>query len=82
MPGSADGGIIGGEIVRNPQVPSDRQGTVAPLREGRVCKGGLNRGPSQIKTRPPAPGAIPPGPSAVSTDRMARGAPGTPNRSS
>jgi len=31
------------------------------LEEGYVVKGGRNQGPSQIKERPPAPGAINPG---------------------
>ena len=64
-----------------PQLLADRQSAVAPLREGHVRKGGLNRGPSQIKTRPPAPGAIPPRPSVVSTRPMVPAAPDATDRS-
>ena len=66
----------------NPQFPAGRQSTVAPIREGHVRKGGLNRAPSQIKTRPPAPGAIPPRPSVVSALPMVPVAPDPTDRSS
>ena len=77
----ADDGLIEGETMRNPQFPVGRQSEVVPLREGLVRKGGLNRGPSQIKTRPPAPCAIPPRPSVVSALPMVPVAPDPTYRS-
>ena len=68
--------------MRNPPLPVGRQSTVAPIREGHVRKGGLNRAPSQIKTRPPAPGAIPPRRSAMPAEPMPHAARDTTARSS
>lgn len=68
-------------MIRNPPLPANRQSTVEPLREGRVRKGGRNIVPSQIKVRPPAPGAIPQSPSTMPTGAIAPGAHDTTDRS-